>query len=66
MGNSDLSHKACLAFTDILYTPELYQKVAFLMMCVFFLTSAPFGTGVKPMNLLSISDKANISKCVSR
>lgn len=37
VGNSDLSHKACLAFTDILYAPELYQKVAFLTMffCLF-------------------------------
>ena len=31
VGNSELSHKACLAFTDILYLPELYQTVPFLI-----------------------------------
>ncbi|KAI3369062.1 hypothetical protein L3Q82_026031 [Scortum barcoo] len=45
VGNPDLSHKACLAFTDILYAPKIYhtdQKVAFL-----------FGTRVKHMDLFS-------------
>uniref|UniRef100_A0A3B4VIC1 Unconventional myosin-VIIa-like n=1 Tax=Seriola dumerili TaxID=41447 RepID=A0A3B4VIC1_SERDU len=27
VGNPELSHKACLAFTDILYIPELYRSV---------------------------------------
>ncbi len=50
LGNTDFSHKACLAFTDILHTPEFDQKVAFLPM---FCTSAPFYTQVKAVSLLS-------------